>query len=90
MNMKMPFLYTANELFDWISKKPDFILLDVRNERDFDNWSVEGPEFFPYINIPYFNFMEDVQGSVNRVPQGQKVRIVCAKEGSAKYVADLL
>jgi len=90
MSTKMPFLYTANELFDWICNKPDFVLLDVRNEKDFTNWSVEGPEFFPYINIPYFNFMEDVQGSVERIPKGEKVRIVCAKEGSAKYVADLL
>ncbi len=85
-----PFLYTANELFEWISSKPDFILLDVRNEKDFANWSVEGPAFFPYLNIPYFNFMEDVQGSIDRIPKGEKVRIVCAKEGSAKYVADLL
>ena len=85
-----PFLYTANELFDWISTGPDFILLDVRNEKDFANWSVEGPAFFPYLNIPYFNFMEDVQGSLDRIPKGEKVRIVCAKEGSAKYVADLL
>ncbi|MGV1100655.1 MBL fold metallo-hydrolase [Thiovibrio sp. JS02] len=90
MSAKMPFLYTANDLFSWISHKPDFILLDVRNEKDFSNWSVEGPEFFPYINIPYFNFMEDVQGSIDRIPKGYKVRIVCAKEGSAKYVADLL
>ena len=90
MRRKMPFLYTADELFQWIGGRPDFLLLDVRNEKDFANWSVEGPEFFPYINIPYFNFMEDVQGSIDRIPPGQKVRIVCAKEGSAKYVADLL
>ncbi|MBU1404030.1 MAG: MBL fold metallo-hydrolase [Proteobacteria bacterium] len=90
MDAREPFLYTANELFDWISGKPDFILLDVRNEKDFSNWSVEGPTFFPYLNIPYFNFMEDVQGSIDRIPKGEKVRIVCAKEGSAKYVADLL
>ncbi|MFZ5775142.1 MAG: MBL fold metallo-hydrolase [Thermodesulfobacteriota bacterium] len=85
-----PFMYTANQLFDWIAEGPDFVLLDVRNEKDFVNWNVEGPRFFPYINIPYFNFMEDVQGSVERIPAGQKVRIVCAKEGSAKYVAELL
>lgn len=85
-----PFPYAANELFDWISNRPDFVLLDVRNEKDFANWSVEGPAFFPYINIPYFNFMEDVQGSIERIPAGEKIRIVCAKEGSAKYVADLL
>ncbi|MBA3005165.1 MAG: MBL fold metallo-hydrolase [Proteobacteria bacterium] len=86
----MPFLYTANELFDWLSGHPDFVLLDVRNDKDFTNFSVEGPSFFPYINIPYFDFMEDAQGSINLVPKGQKIRIVCAKEGSAKYVADLL
>ncbi|MCG2745652.1 MAG: MBL fold metallo-hydrolase [Desulfobacteraceae bacterium] len=90
MKNAMPFLYTANELFDWLSGHPDFVLLDVRNDKDFTNFSVEGPSFFPYINIPYFDFMEDAQGSINLVPKGQKIRIVCAKEGSAKYVADLL
>lgn len=90
MTKVSPFLYTAGQLFEWINDDPDFVLLDVRNEKDFANWCVEGPRYFPYINIPYFNFMEDVQGSVDRIPKGQKVRIVCAKEGSAKYVAELL
>ncbi|MBW6519535.1 MAG: MBL fold metallo-hydrolase [Desulfoarculaceae bacterium] len=90
MKNSTPFLYTANELFDWLSTSPDFVLLDVRNVNDFTNFCVEAPTFFPYINIPYFNFMEDVQGSIDLVPKGQKIRIVCAKEGSAKYVADLL
>ncbi|HIJ79007.1 MAG: MBL fold metallo-hydrolase [Desulfobulbaceae bacterium] len=90
MSDSTPFRYNANELFDWICQKADFVLLDVRNEKEFGNWSVEGPTFFPYINIPYFNFMEDVQGSVAQIPANQKIRIVCAKEGSAKYVADLL
>ena len=34
-----PFLYTANELFDWLSGHPDFVLLDVRNDKDFTNFS---------------------------------------------------
>lgn len=90
MKNATPFLYTANELFDWLSDRPDFVLLDVRNVKDFANFSVEAPVFFPYINIPYFNFIEDAKGSIDLVPKGQKIRIVCAKEGSAKYVADLL
>jgi rhodanese-related sulfurtransferase len=90
MKNTAPFLYTANELFDWLSASPDFVLLDVRNAKDFANFCVEAPVFFPYINVPYFNFLEDAQGSINLVPKGQKIRIVCAKEGSAKYVADLL
>lgn len=87
---KQPFMYTAAELFAWLSNKPDFILLDVRNNKDFANWSVEGPHTCPYINNPYYYFIEDVQGSVDSIPRGEKIRIVCAKEGSAKYVADLL
>ncbi|MBI5556307.1 MAG: MBL fold metallo-hydrolase [Deltaproteobacteria bacterium] len=90
MSSTAPFLYTAAQLFAWISGKPDFILLDVRNEKEFANWYVEGPSLFPYINIPYFNFMEDLQESIGMIPAGQKIRIVCAKEGSAKYVAEQL
>ncbi|MDH5297473.1 MAG: MBL fold metallo-hydrolase, partial [Desulfobulbaceae bacterium] len=52
--------------------------------------SVEGPHLCPYLNIPYYNFMEDVASSVAMIPKGEKIRIVCAKEGSAKYVAELL
>lgn len=88
--MSSPFKYSAEELFSWISGSPDFVLLDVRNEKEFANWYVEGPALFPYINIPYFNFMEDLQESVSMIPAGEKVRIVCAKEGSAKYVAEQL
>ncbi|RJX27534.1 MAG: MBL fold metallo-hydrolase [Desulfurivibrio sp.] len=85
-----PFSYTAEQLFDWICGKPDFILLDVRNEKEFANWYVEGPSLFPYINVPYFNFMEDLQESISLIPAGEKIRIVCAKEGSARYVAEQL
>jgi len=90
MKKKQPFRYTAEELYFWIASKPDFVLLDVRNEKEFANWFVEGPNFFPYINIPYFFFMDDEKKQVEKVPAGEKIRIVCAKEGSAKYVAELL
>ncbi len=86
--MSDPFIYTAEELFEWLSKGPDFVLLDVRNEKEFKNWYVEAPSIFPYINIPYYEFIEDVSGSVAKIPADQKIRIVCAKEGSAKYVAE--
>jgi len=88
--MSKPFIYTASELFTWLCGDPDFVLLDVRNEKEFANWSVEGPNTCPYINIPYYHFIEDEAGSTELVPKGVKIRVVCAKEGSAKYVADLL
>jgi len=51
---------------------------------------VEGPSFLPYINIPYYDFIEDIEGSVARVPAGQKIKVVCAKENSAKFVCEQL
>nr|MDA3832268.1 MBL fold metallo-hydrolase [Spirochaetales bacterium] len=90
MKTQEPFKYTANELYTWLTNQPDFILLDVRNEKDFANFAVEGPECIPYINIPYFDFIEDVPGSVAKVPKGKKVRVVCAQEGSAKFVGEQL
>jgi glyoxylase-like metal-dependent hydrolase (beta-lactamase superfamily II) len=90
LEMSKPFVYTAEQMFDWLCGKPDFVLLDVRNEKEFANWQVEGPHLCPYINIPYFNFIEDVAASIALIPKGEKIRIVCAKENSAKYVAELL
>jgi glyoxylase-like metal-dependent hydrolase (beta-lactamase superfamily II)/rhodanese-related sulfurtransferase len=86
----MPFLYTARQMMSWLSDDSDIMILDVRNEKDFNNFALEGPCYKPYINIPYYDFIEDVDASCNMVPAGQKVRIVCAKENSAKFVAEKL
>jgi len=65
--------FTAGDLFEWMTKREDFLLLDVRNDVEFG-----------------FEFIEMEEDSVARVPQGKKVRIVCAKEGSSKYVGEIL
>ncbi len=90
MSPNAPYMYTAEDLFTQLTGKPDFVLLDVRNEKEFNNFAVEGPGFFPYINIPYYDFIEDIEGSVAMVPAGQKIRVVCSKENSAKFVSEQL
>ncbi len=82
--------YTANDLFEYLTNKEDILILDVRNEDDFGRFSVEGPFPFDMINIPYFDFMEDEDASVAKVSRKKPVKVVCAKEGSAKYVGDIL
>lgn len=90
MAPKEPYIYSADDLFEQLAGKPDFVLLDVRNEKDFHNFAVEGPGFLPYINIPYYDFIEDIEGSVAKIPAGQKIRVVCSKENSAKFVSEQL
>jgi len=70
------------------SGQPIFIL-DVRNEDEFGQWRIEG-ENVQIINIPYFEFLEDPDQSIGRVPRDRLIAVVCAKGGSSDYVADLL
>lgn len=82
--------FTAMNLFEWLTTSNNILLLDVRNDVEFSRFKVEGPYPFDMINVPYFEFIEMEDESVAKVPKGKKVRIVCAKEGSAKYVGELL
>jgi len=85
--------YRAEDLFEWVtSEGQDFTLLDVRNNEEFGRFKVEGPHLSKMINIPYMEFIEKEDESVAQVqvPKEERIRIVCAKEGSAKYVAEIL
>ncbi len=84
------FSYQAIELFNWLTNREDVFVLDVRNSKDFGNFQVESPYPFDMKNVSYYDFMEIEDESVAKVPADRKIRIVCAKEGSAKYVADIL
>ncbi len=84
------FPYTADELFKWLTEKEDIVVLDVRNETEFGRFKVESPYPFTMMNIPYFDFMEIEEESIARLPAGATVRIVCAQENSAKYVAEIV
>lgn len=82
--------YTAEELYHWLTSRQDFLLLDVRNNEEFGRFKVEGPYPINMINVPYMEFIEHEAESVAQVPTGKIIRIVCAKEGSAKYIGEIL
>ncbi len=85
------FKYEAAELYKWITDKENFLLLDVRNKVDFGRFKVEGPLPVKMDNISYFDFMEIEDECIKKLPaKNTPIRIVCAKEGSAKYVAEIL
>lgn len=84
------FKFTAAELFTWLTSQEDIVVLDVRNKVDFDRFKVESPYSFTIQNIAYFDFMEIEDECVAKVLNNKPIRIVCAKEGSAKFVAEIL
>lgn len=84
------FPYTARQLYDWITAKENIVLLDVRNAKDFQRFQVEGPFPFEMHNISYFDFMEIEEECVEKLDKNKPVRVICASEGSAQFVAEIL
>ena len=65
-------------------------LLDVRNEEEFEAWRLEARRPLETLHVPYFDFIEDPEGSIARVPRDKDLVVLCAKGGSSEMVADLL
>ncbi len=87
------FTYSAADLYSRLLSRKDMVVLDVRNSKDFARFHVEMPYPFTMVNISYFDFMELEEESVQKVREfaaERPVYIICAKEGSAKYVAEIL
>lgn len=80
---------TSKEVTKKVFNKEDLFILDVRNESDFQDWKIEG-ENFHYLNIPYFELLDGVEGILDKIPSDKEVLVVCAKEGSSVMVAEML
>lgn len=80
---------TAQDVTKKVLNKEELFILDVRNTEDFQDWKMEG-ENFEYINIPYFELLDGVEGILDKLPSDKDILVACAKEGSSIYVAEEL
>ncbi|ABO67333.1 MBL fold metallo-hydrolase [Geobacillus thermodenitrificans] len=80
---------TVQQMTEKVLNKESLFILDVRNESDFRDWKIEG-ENFAYLNVPYFELVHGVDSIVDRLPKDQDIVVVCAKGGSAAFVAEQL
>lgn len=80
---------TAKEVTAKIINKEPLFILDVRNENDFSDWKIEG-HYFDHLNVPYFDLLDGVEETLEKIPSDKEVLVVCAKEGSSVMVADML
>lgn len=80
---------TVNEVTKKVFNKEELFILDVRNASDFADWKIEG-ENFDYLNAPYFELMDGVEGILDKIPSDKDVLVVCAKGRSSIMVAEML
>lgn len=78
------------ELYAELLAGQPLFILDVRNELEYARNQIRGRLPVPTLNIPYFAFIEDEESAVAQVPTDQLLTVICAKEGSSQYVAELL
>ncbi|MBO8170834.1 MAG: MBL fold metallo-hydrolase [Bacillaceae bacterium] len=82
-------MVTSDQVFKDILAKKDVFILDVRNEEEYNDWKIEG-KTVTSLNIPYFDFLDGTEAHLDKLPKDKPILVVCAKEGSSKFVADQL
>jgi glyoxylase-like metal-dependent hydrolase (beta-lactamase superfamily II)/rhodanese-related sulfurtransferase len=81
----------VKELLARVDSGQPLMVLDVRNDDEYERWKIEGRREFKVAHIPYFDFIEDEQAAVQRLPKSEgEVIAVCAKGGSSEMVAEIL
>jgi glyoxylase-like metal-dependent hydrolase (beta-lactamase superfamily II)/rhodanese-related sulfurtransferase len=78
------------ELLPRLDRGDGLLLLDVRNQDEFDGWKLEPRRPVETLHVPYFDFIEDADGALARVPRGRELVVLCAKGGSSELVVELL
>jgi glyoxylase-like metal-dependent hydrolase (beta-lactamase superfamily II)/rhodanese-related sulfurtransferase len=87
---------TVDEFYQRISRPSDILLLDVRNDRDFENWRIESRHTPETMHVPYIIFAEDGPEALEElpeltaVPDDREIIAVCAKGGASDFVASIL
>lgn len=80
---------SAAELAKKVLNNEPIFILDVRNESDFHDWKIEGKNVH-VLNKPYFDLIDGVEAVLDQIPVDKEILVVCAKEGSSKFVAEQL
>lgn len=80
------------ELLPRLDQGEDILLVDVRNQDEFETWKFEPRRPVDTVHVPYFDFIEDAEAAMARVPREptREIVVLCAKGGSSEMVVDLL
>ena len=80
----------VGELLPRLDRGERIFLLDVRNDEEYEHWRIEARRPVETIHVPYFDFIEDDQGSIGKVPKDREVVVLCAPGGSSEMVVGML
>ena len=56
---------TAAQVARKVIENKELFILDVRNQDAFEDWKIDGHKF-EYLNIPYFDLLDGVEGILEK------------------------
>lgn len=86
----------VDQFYRMISRKNDFLFLDVRNDQDYESWRIESRFTPETMHIPYIIFAEDGPEALEELPElmaipdDRMIVAICAKGGASDFVAAIL
>ena len=87
---------TVERFYEMVSQKNDILLLDVRNDRDFEAWRIEARYTPETMHISYVIFAEDGPDALldlpelMAVPDDREIVAVCGKGDASDLIAEFL
>jgi len=79
---------TTREFYDAINAGTVPMILDVRNQDEFNAWQVEGPKPVPTRNLPVWMAVEEVEDLAKELPDNTVV--ICAHGNGSDLLLDML
>jgi glyoxylase-like metal-dependent hydrolase (beta-lactamase superfamily II) len=97
-------VWEVEELHQRLEQQKDFFIFDVRNEDEFEAWTIEGKKEISMVNVPYYEMLEedefdDVVDSfqeflkkkwIGKLPRDLPILAVCAQGDTSEFVAEAL
>ncbi|MDW8319293.1 MAG: MBL fold metallo-hydrolase [Anaerolineae bacterium] len=83
----------TDELFAALQQPWNVLLLDVRNQEEFDMWRIEGRYTPETLHLPFPAFREDEEAAIAQVvaaARGRPIVVVCARGDASDFVAERL
>lgn len=80
----------AMDVLDKIDAGEKFLLLDVRSREDHDSWPIRCVRPLQQMNIPYYDFMENQEDSIQKIPKDIPVFLVCNRGNASDEIAVIL
>ncbi len=79
------------KLREKIEEKQDLLLLDVRAENEYEEWSIDLKNG-ETINTPYFQLLDGLTEELKEKlkNESREIIVVCAKGGSSEYIASII